>query len=210
MCLLSKARQKKPKHILELSFASSLRLFLALYARLLIMLALFDFRQHAVFCNRAFKAAKSSINSLIFANFSFRHQFPLPPTTPSKSITRLINFHYRRILKSMSMLIKKSVQIRLTCGRVSFRLPRRRPKAVEKTGELASQKVRFPGRRPNVSWTAAHWAASLLMRSGNSRQRSELGSAEQMKMQMGHRLSSVGTAVVDQAVSALRDTKLCG
>ncbi len=129
MCLLSSNRQKRPKHILvmcllpkkidkrkkhtylELSFASSLRLFLALYARLLIMLALFDFRQYAVFCNRAFKAAKSSINSLIFANFSFRHQFPLPPTRPSKSITRLINFHYRRKLNPVSMLIKKVIRI---------------------------------------------------------------------------------------------------
>lgn len=121
MCLLPKKSANEKNTSLELSFASRLRLFLTLYARLLIMLALFDFRQYAVFCNRAFKAAKSSINSLIFANFSFRHQFPLPPTRPSKSITRLINFHYRRKLNPVSMLIKKVIRI---YSRICLFLPR--------------------------------------------------------------------------------------
>ena len=43
------------------------------------MLAFLHLGQYAIFCDGTFEAAECSIDSLVFANFCFRHQFSLPP-----------------------------------------------------------------------------------------------------------------------------------
>ena len=70
-------RRTTPKRS-ELALTCCFRLLLALYGRLLIMLTLPNFSDHAVFCARTLETLESGIQGLVLTNAYFCHEF-FPP-----------------------------------------------------------------------------------------------------------------------------------
>ncbi len=62
----------------ELALTCCFRLLLALHGRLLIMLSLANFRNHAVFCTGTLETLQSGIQGFVLANANFCHEF-FPP-----------------------------------------------------------------------------------------------------------------------------------
>ncbi len=70
---------------LSLVLAGSFRLLLALQAGADIMLALFDLRDHALFCAAPLKTTQSALQRFVFLDANFRHCFPSLRWHPARS-----------------------------------------------------------------------------------------------------------------------------